>query len=78
MATAIAWCLPADGVSADPLSGGVDPTLQNRIEQTSPGATDRLLNNLRENPPRYSAPAKKNLRARPYRHQHGNANAGKR
>jgi hypothetical protein len=61
------------GVSADPLSGGADPNLQNRIEQTAPSASDRLLNRLRENPP--SAAAKKSLRPRSSRHQHDNPSA---
>jgi hypothetical protein len=62
--------VPANGASADPLSGGADPNLQSRIEQTSPGTAERLLNNLRENPP--SAPSKKNLRPRSSRHQYNN------
>lgn len=71
---AAAFFVPRAGVRADPLSGGADPNLQSRIEQTAPGATERLLNSLRDNPPRYSAPPKKKLRARSSRHQHNNAN----
>ncbi|WP_156447331.1 hypothetical protein [Bradyrhizobium yuanmingense] len=62
--------VPGNGAGADPLSGGADPNLQSRIEQTSPGAAERLLNNLRENPP--PAPSKKNPRPRSSQHQHGN------
>ncbi|MGY2939614.1 hypothetical protein ACVWZ6_009216 [Bradyrhizobium sp. GM6.1] len=68
--TAMVFLVPGKSVTADPLSGGADPNLQNRIEQTAPSATDRLLNSLREKPP--SAAAKKNPRARSLRHQHGN------
>jgi len=64
-------CLvPGNGVAAEPLSGGADPNLQSRIEQTSPGAAERLLNNLRENPPPVSS--KKNPRPRTSHRQHRN------
>lgn len=54
---------------ADPLAGGADPNLQNRIEQTVPSATDRLLNNMRESPPTI-APARK-PRIHPSHRRHG-------
>ncbi|MBH5372264.1 hypothetical protein [Bradyrhizobium glycinis] len=63
-------CLvPGNGAGADPLIGGADPNLQSRIEQTSPGAAERLLNNLRENPP--PAPSKKSTRPHSSHQPHG-------
>lgn len=50
----------------------VDPNIGARIEQTVPSASERLLYELRENPPRSAALAKTPPRHRSSRPHHGN------
>ncbi|WP_145987086.1 hypothetical protein [Bradyrhizobium vignae] len=69
----VAWIWTADSGRADPLVGGAEPNIQNRIEQTVPSATDRLLNDLRERPPTYSGTARK-LRTYPSQRRNNNTN----
>jgi len=54
--------LAAAGDRASPQT--VDPNIGARIEQTVPSASERLLNELRENPPHSSAPVQKTQRHR--------------